>query len=441
MKDNKGITLVALVITIIVLMILAVIVMLPITACSNKSSPIFNGNVEIDATSFEGKTFPFVYVNTDGNSQITKEEYTNCSVSVNNTENEYVIDNATAKIKGRGNSTWGMPKKPYKIKFDSKVNLFGNGKEKTWLLIANYCDKSLSRNLLAYEIAREVGLSETSTTQPVNVFLNGVYQGVYLVCEQVEIGKTRLNIESDLDNIDTGYLLEMDAHVVDEGVEDIDYFSIDGKMYALKDPEREEAFTDEHFNFIKNYVANCYNALSSNDYAVVQNYIDVLSFAKCYLVHEMFNNIDVGFSSFYIYKKAGDKLFAGPLWDFDISSGNCDYTTRLNDGNNPEYLYAKNNNVWYNKLLNFAEFRTLVAEQLALYKDVILAKKQEVVEYQLEYKDNNALNFEVWDILHRYVWPNPKKVVKLHTFERQLAYLDSWLTVKLNYMSTVYTIA
>ena len=294
--------------------------------------------------------------------EITKENYIDCQISIDNTEEEYILETTAAKIKGRGNSTWAMPKKPYTIKFDTKTDIFGNGKAKKWILIANYCDKSLTRNMLAYDIGRLVGLSETTTCQSVNVFMNGVYQGVYLLCEQTEIGKTRLNIESDLNEIDTGYLLELDYHAVNEGDEDVDYFVIGDNLYALKDPEREDdGFTQEHFDFIKDYVTDCYNAVLGNDYQLIQNYIDTLSFAKCYIVHELFNCVDCGQTSFYIYKKAGDKLYAGPLWDFDISSGNCDFGTKYND---TEYLYAKEVNVWYNNLLRFEEFQTLVTEQL-----------------------------------------------------------------------------
>ena len=171
---------------------------------------------------------------------------------------------------------------------------------------------------------------------------------------------------------------------------------------------------------------------------MVKTYIDVESFAKCYIVHELFNDIDVGNSSFYFYKKAGDKLYAGPLWDFDISSGNCNYTTSLNDGNDTEYLYAKHNNEWYKNLLRFDEFKSPVAELLGQYSVTITNTINQVVNYQMEYIDNNNQNFEVWDILSIYVWPNPNELVEINTFEGQLEYLQNWLLSKLEYMKSVY---
>ncbi len=391
---------------------------------------------KITENSFDQKTFPFIYIETENNMDIvSKEEYISCSVSTSNTLQKYILQNESAKIKGRGNSTWTFPKKPYKLKFNSKIDLLGNGKAKTWTLIANYCDKSLTRNLMAYEIARAIGLENTTSADPVNLIVNGVYYGVYLLCEQVEIGKTRVNIESDLSDINTGYLIEMDARAPEEGIENIDYFSIDGINYAVKDPETDDDdFSFQHMNFIKNYVTQSFNSLSA-DYETVSNNIDVESFAKCYIVHEMFNCIDVGFSSFYMYKIKGGKLYAGPVWDFDISSGNCNY---IKNGNNNNYLYAKESNIWYKKLLQFDEFKSLVSEILMEYKDTIKSKIEEVVNYQLEYKDNNNANFKVWHIMGIYVWPNPKEIVKINNFVGQINYLENWVKLKLSYMEDYF---
>ena len=391
----------------------------------------------ISEESFNGKTFPFIYVNVEDGAEITsKESYLNCVVKITNTKEEYLLDTSSAKIKGRGNSTWDMPKKPYKLKFNEKTNLFGFGKAKTYTLIANYCDKSLSRNLMAYESARVLGLSETSSTQPVNLVLNGDYRGVYLLCEQNEVGKSRVNIETDLASVDTGYLIELDSRAVDEGVEGTDYFVIDGLSYAIKDPEvDDDDFTPEHFNFIKNYMLDCFSAIGLSDYDTVKNLIDVDSFARCYIVHEMFNCIDVGYLSFYFHKDAGGKLAAGPVWDFDISSGNCDYAEH---GNDTDYLYAKATNSWYRQLLHFEGFQELVSDYIAEYKDALLARIQEIVDYQIEYADNNKANFAVWDILKIYVWPNPNELASIKTFEGQVYYLQDWVEEKLNYMADCY---
>ena len=398
-------------------------------------------NIQLDEEETTVKTFPYIYIDIEEGKEVESKEISlSCIIQITNTDEQYVFsgENAlTAEIRGRGNSTWLMPKKPYRIKFESKTDLFGFGKAKKYTLIANYCDKSLSRNLFAYELAKEIGLNETTSAQPVNLVVNGVYRGVYLLCEQNEIGKARVNIDSDLNDIDTGYLLELDSRAVEEGVLNVDYFEMGGNHYAIKDPGTDEdEFTEDHFNFIKTYLESCFSAINGTNYDAIKELIDVESFAKCYIVHELFNCVDVGMTSFYLYKNAGGKLFAGPVWDFDVSSGNCDY---VNNANNVHYLYAKNANVWYRKLLAFDEFNDLVAELLQTSKEAINAKINELVEYQLEYIKNNEANFEVWPIMGIYVWPNPQELVEINTFEGQVLFLKNWLQQKLSYMEEIYS--
>lgn len=382
-------------------------------------------------------TFPFVTINTENNAEIvSKDDYLTCSVSINNCEEEYDLTEEPAQIKGRGNSTWDFPKKPYKLKFDSKIDLFGNGKAKTWTLIANYVDKSLSRNLLAYNIATAIGLENTTTTQCVHLTLNGDYQGVYLVCEQQEVGSTRIDIQDGLDDVDTGYLLELDARAVDEGVEGIDYFTFYGQPYGIKSPDVEDDDWNSNFiDYISGYIADCYSAILGNDYELIEQLIDTESFAKCYIVHELMHCVDVGYSSFYMYKDAGGKLICGSVWDFDISSGNCDYEDDVNDWS---VMYAKNANRWYKKLFAHEEFEELVSEILYDNKTVIQNTIDEVVESQLNAKYDNELNFEVWNILNKYVWPNPQAILNLKTWESQLEYLQSWLNSSLDCMLDEY---
>ena len=101
-------------------------------------------------------------------------------------------------------------------------------------------------------------------------------------------------------------------------------------------------------------------------------------------------------------------------------------------------LYVKNSNVWYKKLLKFPEFKNLVSDKLNEYKTTILQTIDRVLNFQLEYAENNKANFEVWKILKKYVWPNPRKIIKIKTFEGQVNYLKTWLEEKLNYMVQVY---
>lgn len=410
---------------------------------------------------------PVIVINTENNAQILdKENYVSCNVSVRNAE-QYCFEEEEAGIRGRGNSTWQMAKKPYRLKFNSKVDLFGNGKAKSWTLIANYCDQSLSRNYFAYSIGAQFdSLEETTTTmQMVELYLNGQYDGVYLVCEQVQTGKNRVDVSEEIADtdgnalLDTGYLIELDGRAPSEGVLDYDYFYLDDydygdraygfsheKYYAIKSPDNDD-FADlnldytEFVNFIKEYVDTCLQTIVSGDYNRVKNLIDVDSFAEAYIVNELFNNKDVGQSSFYMYKDAGGKLYCGPIWDFDISSGNCDFNDTLyQDHGSWEYdcLWAKESNIWFAYLLKIQEFQALVSSKLSSYKDAIADTISQCVEYVESCSQSMERNFQRWNILGIDVSPNSPEMVAIKTWQGQVEYLRDWLLNSLDYMLSIY---
>lgn len=398
-----------------------------------------NSDIKLTAT-FERDNyeFPSLYLDTNGVDIVSKDNYIKCLVSVDSVYDEDDFSNVSAKIKGRGNSTWGMPKKPYKLKFDEKIDLFGNGKAKTWTLIANYCDQSLVRNYLAYGLGRMFGdYIYATSTQFVELYLNNVYQGLYLVCEQVEVGKSRININDDLDTVNTGYLLELDYRIYDENAKmDYDYFEVDGIPYAIKDPDTEdELYTKEHLNYIKDYTTLAFNAVKSGSYSLASKYIDINSFVYTYIIYELFGNVDVKFSSWYLYKDTEGLLVSSPIWDFDITCGNIDYDDQAYNSN---FLYAKTYNAWYKYLLKMPEFKTLV-------KNALINNYYEINNYLdstiIKLKKSKSYfekNFTKWPILGVYVWPNSKDMVNIKTWNGQVEYVRKWLNSKLNYMYDQY---
>ncbi len=268
-------------------------------------------------------------------------------------------------IKGRGNSTWNMQKKPYNIKFDKKTDVFEMGKAKKWSLLANYVDKSMLRNYVAYNLADNLGLEFSSKNVSVDLYVNGDYYGNYLLCESVEVGETRVDIndlegdtedvnEKDLDayslggahqadykklvagtqkwvnipnnseNITGGYLLEYE--LPNRYVNEVSGFiSNRNQTIVLKSPEYASeaqvkyisAFYQEFEDAV--FSANGYNSLGKH----YTEYIDVESFVKMYLFQEYVKNLDAGITSFYIYKDRNSDIFvASPVWDLDFALGN-----------------------------------------------------------------------------------------------------------------------
>lgn len=425
----------------------------------NSRTIVVTADTELQATyKIESLELPIFNIVTENMQAVTsKETYLNSSITLFNTDEEYCFSDVSAGIRGRGNFTWGAEKKPYRIKFDKKTELFGCGyKQKSWVLLANYYDKSLSRNYIAYELSKRFdGIAFSSMHIPVEVYLNGEYLGVYLLCDQMQTGKGRVDISEDYEEngADTGYLLEFDGYAEREGVENKDYFKIVSEdfgetLYKIKTPDTDEKAYKEnpepYVSYIKNYIETCMTVLENGDWDNVNDYIDVESFVDTYIIQELLCNLDVDWSSFYLYKEKGGKLYAGPIWDLDMSSGNCN---TLGVGISPDReLVVSMLNSWYKALMNYSEFKSLVKEKLTVtYKQKILDTIELLDcdnENGIYRKGEKALlrNFEKYKILGTYTWPNPHSVAIIDTVDGQIEYLRRWLLLRYYYLVECYNI-
>ena len=358
-----------------------------------------------------GEGFPSMHIDAFGSDVTSKDDYIPCSITVDSGSSS-IID-VEAGIKGRGNSTWEQPKKPYTIKFEEKTDLFGNGPAKTWVLLANHLDKSMVRNYLAFEVAKAAGVEHASTTQFVNLFLNGEYLGLYLVTEKIQIGKERVDIG------DSGFIVEMDSHAAAEGEEGVDYFTVGGRNYGITDPD----CTPEQVEEIRQFMAKAWDAVGSGDWERVQEILDVRSFASTYMVEELFHDVDVDLSSFYFHKGKDGRLHSGPIWDFDLCAG--DYNTR--SSNDPDRLYAAWKSVWYSSLLGYDEFRALVSESVAEKEAAIRLAIDQGLEYVKMHGGEFVRNYEKWDTLDKHVDMNPFMLMALGTWREHVEYTASWL--------------
>lgn len=200
---------------------------------------------------------PTLYINTNGVSITSKENYVPGTVTVASDDAEVAITDVSMGIRGRGNSTWGMAKKPYRIKFDKKINFLNqNAKAKSWVLLANYADKTLMRNGVAFEISRFIDLEFSPSAVFVDVVLNGQYLGNYMVSDQMQVGAGRVDIdEMDETNISGeeltgGYFMEIDGFGDSEPVH---FTTNHGLLITLKSPD-EELVQQVQIDYIKNFV-------------------------------------------------------------------------------------------------------------------------------------------------------------------------------------------
>ena len=253
------------------------------------------------------------YIETPGRTGIySKDTWTdNCSVRLVDDAGTVYYESAAVQVKGRGNSTWGYPKKPYTLRLPEKADLIGTGGDRRWVLLANWMDRTLLRNDVAFELGRRTSLEWTPSGEFIELYLNGTHLGNYWLGEKIKTGKSRLQAD---------FLIEMDTYYdatwrfyssygrrVNQGA--------NGLPIGVKEPDDDE-MTDELFSQLKALVSGVEGSM----YPSIGNYrekIDVLSFIDWYLVHEITYNGEPNHpKSCYFYFRDG-VMHAGPLWDFD----------------------------------------------------------------------------------------------------------------------------
>lgn len=313
-------------------------------------------------------------------------------------------------IRERGNGSRTFPKRPYRIKFDKKQHVLdAPAKAKKWTLINNYGDKTLLRNLLAFELSRRMSMPYTPYAQSVDVLLNGEYKGNYQLCDQIEVNKKRVDIEemTPQDNsgnaLTGGYLIEIDAYA-NEGTS---WFkSSQGNPVTVKSPS-SDSITSEQFSYIKNHFNKMENQWS--------NYLDLNTFLRHFLVGELSGNTDTYWSVFMYKQRLNDTIYTGPVWDFDLAFENDKRTYPVS--NKSDYVYRSggsytgNMKSFVDKIVISnapAKKRMLEiweeARQGGLTEDYLIAFTDSLADML---QSSQRLNFLRWPIMNQKVHQNP----------------------------------
>lgn len=366
----------------------------------------------------------------------SKEEYIAGTLSITNCSEEFALDSRMIEIRGRGNNSWTYEKKSYHIQLDSKANLLGIGeaKGKHWNLLANHCDQSLLRNYTALHFAAMMnGIGYSPACTNVEVYLNGEYRGVYLLCEAIRVGEGRVDIQEDPEaGTDIGYLVQLSNYA------EAPMFNVGGKNYEIKsDLSTDEWLAWEQYMYIQDYIATCFDAVESGDRQRIEELMDLNSIVDTYIVEETVKNLDVGWDSFYLYKDAGGKLALGPIWDFDLSLGNA------NEGcENYTDLYAAQgskgqSNPWFYNLMAYHWFRELVAERWASeeVQTVVKSLSDLISEQATDYNGSFCRNFDKWQIFGQCLNREPRQITRLSTYDEHSAYLVEWLNNRIEWMN------
>ena len=314
-------------------------------------------------------------------------------------------------IRERGNASRDFPKKPWRIKFESKQHVLdAPAHAKKWTLINNYGDKTLMRNLLAFELSRRMGMPYTPYGRAVDVLLNGEYKGCYQLCDQVQVHKDRVDIEemtprdNSGDALTGGYFFEIDAYAD----QDESYFwSNQWKPVSIKSPDADSITYTQ-----RNYIKSHFNKMESN----WSRYLDLNTFLRHFLVGELSGNIDTYWSVFMYKHRANDTIYTGPVWDFDLAFNNDGRIRNPNDMS--DYVYRSGGSY----VGNMRSFVDRIVIYTPSTQDQLLAIWDEarhngidedhlvafVDSMEEELQHSQQLNFLRWPIMNRYVHQNPR---------------------------------
>lgn len=364
----------------------------------------------------EERNIPIMTIDIDKDiNDVNRDDYNDAKVSLFNLEEEYELDNLDAHFRGRGNSSWEkFDKKGFKLKFDKKQSLFGKAKNKHYALVAEGYDTTLTKNKVAYTLGAKVlsNIEYSTEAHLIDLYINKEYYGIYILIEHRRVGKGRVDIESEYGEIDTGYLLEYDARAAIGNIEGIDYFTIPQlrhpflvkypkpKNYESKGNITELEFRSQIF-FIQSYLKEALEALYSGDKELIDQYFDIPSVVDMYILQEYIKNYDSGWSSQYMYKKPGGKLYFGPPWDFDITAGS-NYFPGLKSfkglyvSNNSSLQPIDHKNQMYISLMENDWFIKLVKDRLIELEDEILETIENIYKNIYTYNESFHLNYLRW---------------------------------------------
>lgn len=392
-----------------------------------------------DVTVMQSENLPSLEITTQSGSlerlRSDKEETESGRLKIRLADGTECYEGVIEELKGRGNSTWALDKKPFLVKLQEKADLFGMGEAKTWILLANGFDETGIRNTVALQMAKEAGLAFTPESIAVDLYCNGEYQGNYLLCEKVQAGEERVDIGD-------GFLIERELqnrYEIAVYLEGRGGFQTDkGDYYLIEHPENP---TQEQIEKIRSFVQEAEDAAFAPDGInpdtgkAWRDYLDMDSFVRKYLLEEVTKNYDGGVTSAYYYMPEGEeKLYAGPVWDYDVIFGN---NTLDEMSSNPEGITELSDHIYgpdlYSALMDQEDFRKAV---FACFEEVFCPMAYELLETGIDElsswtRASIAMDHVRWQEMdNRYQY--------YESYDDNLRYLKYFLEKRIRFLEEVW---
>lgn len=359
--------------------------------------------IDIEWLTDQQNAVPRIDINVEGGYTVTSKEYYRKAKFSITGYGVYEDFEDSVQIKGRGNSTWGYPKKPYRLKFDKKKKPFGLTNGKSWVLLANYQRGSLMANAIAMKVGQLAEAPYTNHIIPVEVYMNGVYLGSYMFTEKVGFANNSVDIDEDLG---TGYMLELDSYYDETYKFKSDSYElpVNIKEPDLTEIEDKEIAQQKFFN-----IQGDFNRFETSLYnnQEIGNVLDLDAAARFMLANDLVMNQEIGHpKSTYLwredYTNADSKITFGPLWDFDWAfgyEGTSSYCSVSATSSVLSYnMYNKPGYNFFQDLMNNEEFKR---HYLKVWKEFVQKGYiNEVIEFMDDYynfaKSSFEHNYTVW---------------------------------------------
>lgn len=345
----------------------------------------------------------------------SKDYYLEGTLAVNG-RGGYEDYTGKTEVKGRGNSTWGYPKKPYRLKLNKKAEICGLGKAKNYVLLANHLDPTLMLNSVAFKIGRLLELPFTNHAIPVDVVLNGIYKGSYLLTEQIEVKENRVDLDEN-----NSVMWKLDSYWDDEPKFKSTAFNL---PVMVKDPDlttEQFEYWKKDFNAFTTQFAK--EPLEGNSYV---DMIDIESVAKFLITFNLVHNMEINHpKSVFLHKERNGKYVMGPIWDFDWAYDYEGTSNHFGRYNTPLFSSSMNGvgTAFFQRFLQDSRVKTIYKRTWQDFKNNKLdALLQYVDDYAVMLKPSVERNSELWENTRSF----DTKVKELKTWLKNRAdYIDS----------------
>ena len=377
---------------------------------------------------YQATNLPLVVIHTEDSVEpYDKENYITCSITIIKDNKKDTEDKG--KIRLRGNMTLKLNKKPYRIKFDNKQSPLGMpANAKKWNLLANHSDKTLLRNKVAFKISSLFEMKYTPSCQPVDLMVNGEYKGSYDLCDQVEQGKERVDItKMSKKNIKEpevtgGYIIEADHWAKSE---EYHFETKNGIIYTIKYPDEEDIVAEQI-----NYITNWFNLTEEEGYNNTIDKYDIESFCKFILIEDLCGNSETFWSTYMTKERNEDKLYFGPVWDFDTAFDNDKRIYPVLEKKNFIFKWGFSAGTMEKLAINILSNENTIQKIKEIWKKYSenIITKDILIKYINDESKNiyqsQKLNFMRWNVLNTLVLINP---VVRGSFEAEVDYLKEFI--------------